>query len=433
MECNICINKFNKSKHKEIQCPSCHNSFCQECIENYIMSSLNQPDCMECKKEWNNEFLRNNMTKTFMNGKFKERQETILLEREKSYLPATQIYVENMINIEILQDKYQKLQEARDRITNDMHKVNSLIIRIKNNMDSDLKKDDTKRQFIQNCPATDCRGFLSTAWKCGTCQIWVCPECKEIKGVNKDAEHTCDPHILENAKAIEKETKPCPGCSASIFKINGCSAMFCVQCHVSFDWNTLKLITSGRLHNPHYFEWLNKTGGNVRNTGDIPCGGLPEPQQLANHLPKIVDIKNRTLILDICRIFYHITDVTARKYPTEFNVNSNRDLRVNYLRKTIDENEFKKQLQIREKKHNKCIAFRQIIDMFAAVIAERVRNIYVNIKKKNIDINLFEIEQDLQQINQLRDFTNTEFAKVGKLYSCTYPSIKEDWREVVSK
>lgn len=432
MECNICINKFNKSKHKEIQCPSCSNSFCQECVENYIMSTLNQPDCMECKKEWNNEFLRNNMTKTFMNGKFKERQESILLEREKSYLPATQIYVENLTRLQNWHKKLQTLQDMKKKIIDDIDRANYTIHHIKNNMDTDFtKKDNIRRQFIQNCPVTDCRGFLSTAWKCGTCQIWVCPDCKEVKGLNKDVEHTCDPHILESARAIEKETKPCPGCSASIFKINGCSAMFCVQCHVSFDWNTMKLITNGRLHNPHYFEWLNRTGGNVRNTGDIPCGGLPEPQHLSKHLVKIDNISTRKQILDICRIFYHITEVTIHKYPTTFNVNSNRDLRVNYLTKVIDENEFKKQLQIREKKHNKSISFRQVIDMFAAVIAERVRNIYANIKEKTV--NLFDIEQDLQQIHQLRDFTNNEFSKVGKLYSCTYPFIKEDWSEVTSK
>ena len=31
-----------------------------------------------------------------------------------------------------------------------------------------------------------CRGFLSTAWKCGLCENWTCPHCFELKGLQKD-------------------------------------------------------------------------------------------------------------------------------------------------------------------------------------------------------------------------------------------------------
>ena len=56
---------------------------------------------------------------------------------------------------------------------------------------------------------------------------------------------------------LNKDTKPCPHCGTMIFKISGCSQIFCVDCHTAWDWNTSKIIT-GVIHNPHYYEFLNR-------------------------------------------------------------------------------------------------------------------------------------------------------------------------------
>lgn len=74
------------------------------------------------------------------------------------------------------------------------------------------------------CPDSECRGFLSTAYKCGTCQMWACPDCLVIKGRDKDSEHTCDPGQKESVALIIKESKPCPKCGERISKIDGCFA-----------------------------------------------------------------------------------------------------------------------------------------------------------------------------------------------------------------
>jgi hypothetical protein len=76
--------------------------------------------------------------------------------------------------------------------------------------------EKVKREFLMRCPADECRGFLSTAYKCGTCEKHTCSECLEVLGLDETslealkAAHTCKPDNVESAKTIKKETRPCP-------------------------------------------------------------------------------------------------------------------------------------------------------------------------------------------------------------------------------
>jgi hypothetical protein len=82
-----------------------------------------------------------------------------------------------------------------------------------------------KATFVRACPSGDCRGFLSSAWKCGTCEGWACSNCHEYIGKDKNkTEHVCHPDQVASARLLDKETKPCPKCASAIFKISGCFA-----------------------------------------------------------------------------------------------------------------------------------------------------------------------------------------------------------------
>lgn len=89
--------------------------------------------------------------------------------------------------------------------------------------ESEAKKP--KASFVRACPSGDCRGFLSSAWKCGTCEGWACSNCHEYIGKDKNkTEHVCHPDQVASARLLDKETKPCPKCASAIFKISGCFA-----------------------------------------------------------------------------------------------------------------------------------------------------------------------------------------------------------------
>ena len=126
-----------------------------------------------------------------------------------------------------------------------------------------------KSMYLFRCSNGECKGFVQASdWMCQLCNHVYCQKCfKDITDNNE--QHVCDSADVESAKLILESTKPCPKCAARIFKISGCSQMFCTNCHVGFDWNTGKLITT-EFHNPHRLEWLNSQLQN-NGTDDMDC------------------------------------------------------------------------------------------------------------------------------------------------------------------
>ena len=96
--CSICCEKINISNRKDIKCLYCNYVACRECIVQFLLININEPNCMNCKKVWNREFLCNNFTKTFINNDYRDYRQKLLLDKEKALLPATQIIVEAMNN-----------------------------------------------------------------------------------------------------------------------------------------------------------------------------------------------------------------------------------------------------------------------------------------------------------------------------------------------
>jgi len=193
---------------------------------------------MSCRREWNDDFLDLNFTKSFRTGLYKKHREDILIDRELSILPTRQPRVEATLKkrehtetLHKLTDELSELELTRKRIFVRYSHERAQVIRY--SAEAEGRDPPTwtlgqgeptpeRAKFIMKCPAEDCRGFLSTAYKCGTCQMWACPDCLVIKGDDKDTAHTCDPGQKESVALIIKESKGCPKCGQRISKIDGC-------------------------------------------------------------------------------------------------------------------------------------------------------------------------------------------------------------------
>jgi hypothetical protein len=387
---------------------------------------------MNCRKEWSRNVLLSNFTKKFVTKDYKLHRENVLFEKERSLLPETQPYVEREKKLREYTAKCEELKTQIVQISNEIYNietdpaVSGAINRRRNALDKmkvraslqvDLnfyeyaynitynKQAETKKAFVRACPADGCRGFLSTAWKCGLCEKWTCPECHEVKGC-KDAPHTCKPECIETARLLEKDSKTCPKCAALIFKIDGCDQMFCTQCKTAFSWRTGGIET-GRIHNPHYYQYLEAHGQLRREPGDVQCGGMPGPQILVTlrRLPTYT-ITELNILESIHRMHAHNEYVVLTRYAE--TIEGNRDLRIRYMIGDYDGENFKRRLQQREKARQKNRDIRSIIEMYQTVVTDIFQKIsndmYTNY---------------MAELEAIRTHSNDMFDALAKTWGCT--------------
>ena len=109
MECTVCCEKYNKTNHKKVTCPFCDFESCKNCVQTYLLSSYENPHCMNCKNEINRGFVDSFCTKKFRNTVYKKHRECVLFEREKARMPETQPHVERIHKMRTLRQKYHEL------------------------------------------------------------------------------------------------------------------------------------------------------------------------------------------------------------------------------------------------------------------------------------------------------------------------------------
>ncbi len=423
--CAICCENYNKSSHLKIGCYYCEFLACRSCCETYILSCT-EPTCMniDCKSIWSHKFIRENFTNTFINTKFKEHKELILFDQEKALLPATQIVVEEIIRKE-------KVLKEIDEFNREIDELKLKIY--KKQLEHKIRSDTSVKQYIRQCPAKECRGFLSSHWKCGLCEQVTCSQCNEIK----EAIHTCDPNSVETEKLLSKDSKPCPKCQSLIFKISGCDQIWCTQCHTAFSWKTGNIETV--IHNPHYYEWQRNHGGLDRTPGDIECG-LELHNQTMHNIYYIIRQRHSKLytyktdenwIGSVKKIIYnwritklekivmntiHNNVIELRKYQPDYFV-QNQYLRIQYLRKYINEEHFKTMIQRNDKKHRINIELCQIIQFANITITDIVNRIKDDLN--NYDMNKYTLDVFMNEFNEVNSFCNESFKNIALTYGTT--------------
>ena len=277
-ECACCISQFDKAAHKAVECPHCNYNTCKQCVRSYILGTINIPNCMNCHKPFEQEFMVVNLNRTWVMKDYKNHRKELLFEREYSKLVDTMPKIaahkkitELTIRKSNVTKQISELKQTMVALQSKQYKITVKINLLKNGEDS----DEEKKKFIMACPSDGCRGYLSSVYKCELCNLYTCPHCREIIGFHKDnPEHVCNEDNVKSTELIKKETKGCPTCGTRIFKIDGCDQMWCIECKVAFSWKTGK-IDKGVVHNPHFYQWHRTNGTIQRNPGDNPCGGLP--------------------------------------------------------------------------------------------------------------------------------------------------------------
>ena len=405
--CGVC---FENTNHKKVTCPFCDLNTCRHCTQTYLLSSMEDPHCMECKHAWDRQFVDSFCTHRFRHIDYRRHRENVLFEREKSRMPETQVHVERIIEMRRLNDmiasqkkqlsqlyvrfgrlsydEYVRVEEIRELIEH-MRDTRQRIdeIRFSNPDITEIKKS-----FVRKCPLETCKGFLDDEWYCGICQETFCDECCEIK----THEHVCDVDLKNTMKLILKDTKPCPKCSTMISKIDGCMQMWCTQCQTAFDWRSGN-IQIGRIHNPHYLEFKRKTTGLHREHGDVPCGGLPTRHELPDRLAD----------------FIHVIQWCEREIVyTEYTNTSTQHFRILYMLNDMSEKEFKHKIQAVDKHKEKNADIVNVYRMFIDTASDLLRQ-YVITEDANI----------LPILRELVVYANDIVRSIHKRYKCVTPPL----------
>lgn len=428
--CDICC----EYKTAFIICSYCKFQACETCNQKFIEDKLREPLCMNCGNIWSREFVLENIIdkKWFLQhiGKY-------ILEQEKMLLPKTQEEASLISRIQELSqcikslptnqrlksmyknsDAFlQAIEEKRDilwKIKCEIHSAKRLTITY-GGIDSD--RGSSKRDhYIFKCPS-DCRGFISNNYICGTCKGLVCKKCRvQIK---EDLEHICNEDDIKSSSLVSSLTKPCPKCMTPILKSGGCDQMFCVLCHTAFSWTTGK-IEVGVIHNPHYYEYLSTLTTPVVDIEVLACGDIPDAMTYIN---RITTATNSEIFIkklrDLHLIARHIRHAIVPSWQIN-KVKDNIDIRVQYLLGEIDETTWESKLLFREKKRMKIKAFHDLIQMVLVILEDFVRQVF--------SFDIFNIEKwhslsssIILEAVYLKKYYCTSLSQICKVHGGTIP------------
>lgn len=432
-DCPICCDSFTDIIRKPINCSICNYAVCTRCIKTYLLGSFKDPHCMKCNVAWNREFIDTVLSKAFRTKDLKTHRENILVDREKSMLPATIPLVEEELRKRKILKEISAIQIEKQKLLAELRELDMQIIEKTRSYHGGNKDKKTNTVYQKPCPSNDCRGFLSDC-KCSLCEVKVCSKCHVIIRTKDEPEevellHECKPDDLATSQLLEKDTRFCPNeaCRAPIFKISGCAQMFCTKCHTAFDWETGTIVNNNAtIHNPHYYEYLRQqnNGQIPRNIGDVPCGGMPQIYQIMNVM-KAKKISNpiQYKVTTCHRGLQHIIHYEIHRHPINLvGGDAYTQLRVRYLLKEISEDDWKKELQRIEKKNEKNIAFRHVFDMIIAISIDMFNKILICENDK-------EVNEIMTEMETLKTYFNETIEKITYRFSTTknYNCLDEDW------
>lgn len=379
------------------------------------------------------------MPRAFMNKEYKVLRQNVLFEREMSMMPETQGVAQaelerrklgNSINEakkerKLIMEKLKSLDEGVSHMEQEYAKQSSIVLGITEKAQSIT--------FHNTCPVNGCLGYLGSICKrddkdpngshadnclvCGMCRTRVCKDCLEIIHHSQET-HVCQKDIIKSVACIRQECKQCPKCAVLVYRVSGCDQMWCTMCHTAFSWKTGKHDT-GPIHNPHWYEWQvakNENGEDTIADDDIVNINYVVPSLFS--IP--FTYRYVSWVPCVHRLLMHLVMHTLpRMMLSEYSRNDNRDLRVSFLLREIDEARMKRVLQQREKRREKEVVIREIISSFVCISSDLLRRLG---RQSTPDI-----REVYTYLDNVRVAANDHLARVAHRFSCKVYEINKQW------
>jgi len=414
-ECPICAELFTSTVRKPIPCVSCNYSACMACVKRYLINTPADPNCMSCHYAWNREFIDTHLTRSWREGELKKHRAERLFDQERSLLPSSQNAVAIFKAQRAAQASLAGLMEEREKrlraVAEIEEEIHNAQIFIKHGKGS---QQFERRKFIAACPDAKCRGFMSTAYKCGTCEVQFCADCRE----KKMDDHMCDPDLVKTIATIVSQSHNCPKCGTAISKVDGCDQMYCTQCDTAFSWKTGQIIV-GAIHNPHYYERLR--AGKLRvgapaSPAAPGCAAFPGLHELPQELHYNMFLSN------YYRVAMHVEHVVLAREMVA-TPPDNTDLRVLFLLNELDEPRFKTLLQQRDRKYQRILELRPPLELFVITAMEYFIDMHAKYRQpRRAVLDNKDIIKDIATISKhIETHVNAPLIAIGQRYKNAVP------------
>lgn len=437
-ECTVCCEKYNRSQNAAITCEhgECNFTACKNCIRQYLLSTISEPNCMQCKKTLSEQFLIHNLNRSFVNGEYKTHRVSALLDKAMSQMSDTmpdamRVQELHKINHEIKEtrDEMNKLNEEMNKLKKQLNDLHIKSYRLKH---PEKNAAEEIRKFAMACPRKDCRGFLSTAYKCGLCEYYTCSVCLKPK-TSTEEPHVCNPDDVSTTALIKSQTKPCPTCGERISKIAGCDQMWCVNCHNAFSWRTGQ-VDNGIVHNPHFFQYqrsMHAEDGNMvrRAHGQCNTDQLPDYVVVMQMAKRLQRTKNKDAIYVskwlifmydfMAHINHHETPSLQRKLT---HLEDTTPLRISYILGKTEKTHLSENLYANDKKHRYTVLIYNVMRLVNQVGLETLWGI-VNTPEENVSQFVSLILTETDKFKQLCVYCNIEWLSISVDFRISVPWI----------
>lgn len=430
-DCIICADTMKKP----VTCVYCNQTACLNCWKTFFkVVAMSNPKCIfnNCKQEWNSILMYKHLGAPFMKKEYKDIKKNILFQQEQAQIPETLKFIPNYrLNIKYdmqikdldakVKDTQNQLEKKRTEyieintsIKNGYHEFVPLSLQIIENINAlerlvvDYKKrikeikskringltdivienenNNIESGYKFHCPVSGCNGFFYTESERDTCIVCNNKVCKTCETLIKRSEngtfekHTCDPDVLANISLLKNDSKPCPKCNCTIFKISGCDQMYCTRCKCCFSWNTGEIYNTGSIHNPHYFNEL-RQGGAIAQIGRIDDIQIPCEQRMIDTLTVSQIIKkiqlgkfkhDQTAVL-----FTLVQKMVEIKSKIVAGDVDNTKLRVSFICNELTKDEFCQKIYLKDLDFIKKNEFNHLYNLYITVCDDQLKRLLV--------------------------------------------------------
>jgi len=421
-ECSICVEEM--TKNDIISCNVCSSSSCKNCFKRFILDHGFNSNCMHCKTKVSREFIIQNLDEDWLKNEYKDFRKKNLFMIEKGKFPETQpaanIYMKakdivTKLPFDPVSGQFKGNVINFNKYTQQFNVFNDANLCIMDyglgwedhNFETGIRNENRSLKKTIKCPYNNCSGIIPLTGEdelmCAMCYGNVCSKCQESLHSTHLSDHKCNENTVKTINDLRENTRSCPTCAISIFKIEGCDQMFCTQCHTTFSWNTAR-IERGFQHNPHYLDWVREQRmrriANGESVDDVGGGGggaagggvgdappcleyltyenlitcfkhevWKDSFEARKKIPKIPNLldglpSQEFYCLALRNFHSNILEVrsTAGNHANML-VPDNHPLRVRYLSNNIEEDEFKEEIERREYEWHENITLFYIYDM----------------------------------------------------------------------